>query len=993
MRRLLRLLCTCLGATLTAALLTGPAITPAHAASTFNYAEALQKSIFFYEAQQSGQLPSWNQVTWRGPATLKDGSSAGVNLSGGWYDAGDHVKFGFPMAFTTTMLAWGVDDDRAGYVAGGQLTPMLNNLKWATDYLIAANPDPNTLYVQVGDGSVDHAYWGPPEMIDILGMSRPVYKITPSCRGTDVAAETAAAMAASAIAFRSSDPTYADTLLTHAKQLLALAETSTNVDGQENAYVKCVTAAQGYYTSNYEGGSAHPGATKMYWDELAWASAWLYRATTDATYLAKARTYYPKMGTEPEPGAGSGSTGVPVYDYGLSWNDKEYGVYVLMARLTGEQQFKNDAQRYLDYWTVGYKGAKGPYTPGGLAYVFDWGSLRMAADTAWAALDYADYLGSADPLYTRYHDFAKKQIDYALGDNPGKHSYEVGFGVNPPTHVHHRAASGQSLGYMADTTGPNRHIIYGALAGGPDQNDAWTDSRTDYQHNEVAIDYNAGFTAALARLTGEYGGTPVADSQLVDPTHDTEMSVGLTTYYSGSDGTSVALAITNTSGWPPRVLNKAVARYFFTLDGATTPSQITTSVSGTTGCTAGAPVQYSGSTYSVAVDCTGVSIYPGSTQTYQKSVQLNIKVASPGTWDSGNDWSAGGGNDVPLYDNGTLVWGSAPAGGPTTTRPVTTTTTTTVPVTTTTTTKPVTTTTTTTTRPVTTTTTTTTTTTKPVTTTTTTTVPVTTTTTTTKPVTTTTTTTVPVTTTTTVPVTTTTTTKPVTTTTTTGTDTIPPTQPGTPTAGTVTSTTIALSWAASTDNVGVSSYEVDQTNPDGSIVVLATPTTNSTTLTGLAPGTAYQLSVIAKDAAGNRSPSSSPLLVTTVPLTTTTTTTTTRPVTTTTTRPVTTTSQPGTGTCTATYSVAGQWDGGFQGQVTITAHDASIAGWLVSWTLGTGQKITQSWNATVSTSGNAVLASNQAWNGALAPGTSTSFGFIGTWSGTNTIPALTCSAS
>src|SRR5262245_48463577 len=56
-------------------------------AQTFNYAEALQKSQFFYEAQRSGALPANKRVLWRGDSALLDGAGAGVNLTGGWYDA------------------------------------------------------------------------------------------------------------------------------------------------------------------------------------------------------------------------------------------------------------------------------------------------------------------------------------------------------------------------------------------------------------------------------------------------------------------------------------------------------------------------------------------------------------------------------------------------------------------------------------------------------------------------------------------------------------------------------------------------------------------------------------------------------------------------------------------------------------------------------------------------------------------------------------------
>jgi endoglucanase len=229
--------------------------------------------------------------------------------------------------------------------------------------------------------------------------------------------------------------------------------------------------------------------------------------------------------------------------------------------------------------------------------------------------------------------------------------------------VHHRAASGQSLGYMSDTTGPNRHTMYGALAGGPNASDGWVDDRNDYQRNEVAIDYNAGFTAALGRLAKEYGGTPVANSTLVDPVHDAEMTVEPTVYDSGVYGATIALAITNKSGWPPRIMNKAKARYYFTLDGATTISQIKVAAQNTSGCAVTGPVQYSGSTYYAEINCAGVAIYPGDSQAYQRTTGLKIDAVSPGTWDATNDWSAKSAKNITLYDdNGTLVFGTPPNG-------------------------------------------------------------------------------------------------------------------------------------------------------------------------------------------------------------------------------------------------------------------------------------------------------------------------------------------
>jgi hypothetical protein len=100
--------------------------------------------------------------------------------------------------------------------------------------------------------------------------------------------------------------------------------------------------------------------------------------------------------------------------------------------------------------------------------------------------------------------FAMRQLRYMAGET-GK-SFIVGTGSKPPCRAHHRAASCPPPPQLCDcthfvTSKCNPHMLYGALVGGPGKDDSYEDTRPDYQRNEVALDYNAGFSGVLAGLT------------------------------------------------------------------------------------------------------------------------------------------------------------------------------------------------------------------------------------------------------------------------------------------------------------------------------------------------------------------------------------------------------------------------------------------------------------------------------------------------------------
>ncbi|BCJ73377.1 hypothetical protein CS0771_29210 [Catellatospora sp. IY07-71] len=187
------------------------------------------------------------------------------------------------------------------------------------------------------------------------------------------------------------------------------------------------------------------------------------------------------------------------------------------------------------------------------------------------------------------------------------------------------------------------------------------------------------------------------------------------------------------------------------------------------------------------------------------------------------------------------------------------------------------------------------------------------------------------------------------------TDTQAPTTPGTPVASGITSSSVNLSWTASTDNVGVTGYDILRApgTSGGTFTQVGTSTTASFSNTGLSANTAYRYQVRARDAAGNVSAVSSAVTVTT-------------------------TTGGGTGGgCGATATVQTQWQTGYVIEpVRVTNSGTSaISGWTVTFTLPAGHTVTGSWNATLTTSGQTVTARNAAYNGSLGAGASTTFGF------------------
>ena len=204
----------------------------------------------------------------------------GRDLEGGYFDAGDHVKFGQPMAASVNMLAWGGVEYKQAYQQSGQLDELLDAVKWGTDYFLKAHESSggktDKLWVQVGEGGAgnDHGYWGSPESVE-ASTTRNAFAIDAANPGSDVAASTSSALAAASMLFRGVDDAYADELLDNAEQLFDFAET------HRGKYSDSVPQASPFYTS-WSG----------YGDELASGAAWLAKATGEESYLNKAENHF-----------------------------------------------------------------------------------------------------------------------------------------------------------------------------------------------------------------------------------------------------------------------------------------------------------------------------------------------------------------------------------------------------------------------------------------------------------------------------------------------------------------------------------------------------------------------------------------------------------------------------------------------------------------------------------------------------------------------------
>ncbi|XP_074293058.1 endoglucanase 16-like [Silene latifolia] len=315
-----------------------------------------------------------------------------------------------------------------------------------------------------------------------------VLKIVEHTPGFEIAAETAAAMAAGSIIFRDIDHVYSHNLLNKAKSLFSFA---------------------GSRRGTYDGECPFYCSYSGFNDEMQWAATWMYKATRNETYL-----HYI---TDESIDAVGGE---------FNWDLKYAGSQILLTEMffQGQQKFveyRTMVDSYICSVIPGSPYAQAHFTPGGMLYMRDGANSQYVTAASFAFSVYSDVLaqhnqrvicGGKQFAPTELLAFAKKRMDYILGSNPQQRSYMVGFGKNPPQQPHHRGASvpvlqkaevvscARSFVDWFTKNAPNPNELTGAIVGGPDRNYNFEDRRHIGNYEEPCTYVNSLAIGVLARL-------------------------------------------------------------------------------------------------------------------------------------------------------------------------------------------------------------------------------------------------------------------------------------------------------------------------------------------------------------------------------------------------------------------------------------------------------------------------------------------------------------
>ena len=424
-----------------------------------NYAKLLQYSLYFYDANMCGSAADNSAFSWRSACHTGDA------VAGGFHDAGDAIKCGLTAGFTASTLGWMCYEYQDQFQETGTMEHYQLIMNEFCDFFKASTTlsgdEVSSFVYEMGDDGKDHSTWYAPEKMWDRDSSE-TYSVKDGA--SNVAAQYAAALAQNyIISGREEDLTYATALYNFAAKYRKMT----------------------YDQSTYQ--------DKDVQDDISWAAGWMYLATKQDDYLTENSKY-------------TSSTNDWTKDY--CYANASLGAAIINAEITGNWSY---ATSCIDSVV---NANQNQY------YVMNsWGSARHNTLMQTCALVVSHHKEESGKDYS---EWAKKQMNYILGDNNANVCLVVGWNDVSATSPHHRAASNltnssdwhEYNSWDGDYASSGGHILYGALCGGPTSSDFTTYNKTakDATSNEVALDYQVGLVGAAAGLYAAYGtGSVVAE--------------------------------------------------------------------------------------------------------------------------------------------------------------------------------------------------------------------------------------------------------------------------------------------------------------------------------------------------------------------------------------------------------------------------------------------------------------------------------------------------
>ena len=421
----------------------------------YNYAKLLQESLYLYDANMCGSdVSAKSEFSWRSNCHTEDAKTTyngkTVDVSGGYHDAGDHAKFGLPQAYSATVLGLAHMEFAEAFADTATEAHYKRIMDRFVDYferctVLGSDGSVKAFCYQVGDGNVDHGYWGAPEKQSSRSGQATFTSDSDTC--TDIVSETAAALAAYYINYKDKKA------LSYAEKLFTYADTKAKKNSSG--------PASGFYNSD------------SWEDDYALAAALLYKATGKSAYATKYNNVY---GGRTNP------------NWALCWNNVAQAALLYSPNSSKKSVFVENQS--------GLIASKTQSGDNNFCLIDSWGSARYNTAHQMTGLLYDTIYGKND-----YSSWANGQMKYILGNNVGSKCFVVGYNKYSSKYPHHRASSGYQGSVTGNAYTKQAHVLVGALVGGPaGSSTSYVDSSEDYNQNEVALDYNASLVGAAAGL-------------------------------------------------------------------------------------------------------------------------------------------------------------------------------------------------------------------------------------------------------------------------------------------------------------------------------------------------------------------------------------------------------------------------------------------------------------------------------------------------------------